>query len=144
MLSKLISILFPKIERPITLTQMIAGIVRINLVLLVYYIIVVAITSFFVKNSGDAMDVFSLANPKMYWLTIPSIILFLWDMRVTYKFLKIRLETNGYFSPVVTIGLFLIAMQVLQHPGHWIDRVIALGIMYYTGRKLVTPRRFDD
>lgn len=132
------SILFPIIKKPITLKQMLIGIAKIN-ALFAAYCLIITILALTFRNPNDAA--LALYNtPIIAWAKIPSLIFILWDAWVTYKFLKTRLQTNGYKFPIVTIYLFLGSFYFIFKPDNILTFLFALIICYHAGKKFLKEK----
>ena len=132
------SILFPVIKKPITLQQTIKGIAKINALFLVYCLTITAIALIFKNPSSTATSIYD--SPIIAWAKIPSLIFIIWDAWITYQFLKVRLQTNGYRVPIVNIYLFLGSFYFIFHPDGIFTFIFAVAICYYTGKKFIKEK----
>ena len=132
------SILFPVIKKPITLKQTITGIAKTNAIFLAYCLTITTIALIFKNPSSTATSIYD--SPIIAWAKIPSLIFIIWDAWITYKFLKTRLQTNGYRVPIVTIYLFLGSFYFIFHPDGLVSFILAVAICYYTGRKFIKQK----
>ena len=129
------SILFPVVEKPITLKQTIKGVVQINTLFLIYYLIITLIALILKTPTVNTTDMYN--NPIIAWIKIPSLIFCFWDVWVSYKYLKARLQTNGCKFPLTTIYLFFGSLYFIFHPDGIIDFIIGILLCYHTGRKFI-------
>lgn len=129
------SILFPTISKPISLKNTILGIIKINICFFCYCFIITAIALLF-RNPNDNMTPL-YDTPIVAWAKIPSLLFIIWNIWITYKFLKTRLQTNGWRFPIITIYLFIGSLYFITHPNNLIDFIVAALLFYYTGSKFI-------